>query len=92
MDLDFTARFAVDADTEARLVRVVTNLGYSLSGNTFININGNPFTVEFPKGPASVGDEVLQEFSTIREGKRVSGHRSAHRLHSRPAASLFLLE
>jgi hypothetical protein len=71
MDLDFVVRFAVDQERENKLVQVLSNLQYRLSGNTFVHAGGSPFTVEFPKGPASVGDEVLQKFDTVREGARI---------------------
>jgi len=71
MDLDFVVRFAADDRLESRLIEVLGDLGYELLSNTFVHKAGNPFTVEFPKGPASIGDEVLKEFDTLRDGKRV---------------------
>jgi len=71
MDLDFIVRFAVDERLESKLIDVLAGLGYELSSTTFVHKAGNPFTVEFPKGPASIGDEVLQKFDTLRDGDRV---------------------
>lgn len=70
-DLDFIARFAVDDERKHKVVKVLATLGYELEGNTFVHKQGNPFTIEFPMGPASIGDEVLQHFDTVREGNRM---------------------
>lgn len=71
MDLDFVARFAANNEREAAVVKVLAGLGYELSGNTFVHKHGNPFTVEFPRGPAAIGDEILRSFDTLKEGNRI---------------------
>jgi len=61
----------VDDQREHKVVEVLSALGYELEGNTFVHRHGNPFTIEFPRGPASIGDEVLQHFNTVRQDNRI---------------------
>lgn len=70
-DLDFIARFAADDEREHKLVEVLAALGYELEGRTFVHKHGNPFTIEFPMGPASIGDEVVQHFDTVHQDNRI---------------------
>jgi hypothetical protein len=51
---------------------VMNELGYKETGGTFSHIN-NRYTVEFPKGPLSVGDEIIAEWKTL--------HRELELLH-----------
>jgi hypothetical protein len=63
-DCDFIIRFhEKDAPAEETLRR----LGYSEHGGTYRH-NANIFTLEFPLGPLSVGDEILTEWDTLRKG------------------------
>lgn len=59
-DADFIAQFAADRKTEALLVATMTGLGYDLDAQkTFRHRNGNPFAVEFPKGPLGIGGDYV---------------------------------
>lgn len=51
------------APAEATLLK----LGYTESGGTYCH-SDSPFTLEFPPGPLSVGDEILTEWNTLRDG------------------------
>lgn len=66
-DCDFIISFARrDAPAEEVLAR----LGYRESGGTYVH-GANPFTVEFPPGPLSVGDEILRTWETLRQDGHV---------------------
>ncbi len=68
-DCDFIISFArPDAPAEEVLAR----LGYREFGGTYVHPE-NPFTIEFPPGPLSVGDEIITIWETL--------HESGHMLH-----------
>lgn len=63
-DCDFIISFhEKDAPAEETLSR----LGYTECGGTYQHTE-NRFTLEFPPGPLSVGDEILAKWDTLREG------------------------
>lgn len=63
-DCDFIISFhEKDAPAEDALAR----LGYAETGGTYRH-KASPFTLEFPPGPLSVGDEILAKWETISEG------------------------
>ncbi|HXM19309.1 MAG TPA: hypothetical protein VN934_10950 [Candidatus Tumulicola sp.] len=71
-DADFVAVFAVDEESQRQLVAAMSDLGYDLDGRRiFQNRNGNPFAVEFPKGPLAVGGDYIQRYDTVRRGEEM---------------------
>jgi len=69
-DADFVAQFAVDEQRTTLLVNTMKELGYELDGNIFVHQKGSPFTVEFPKGPLSVGGDYIQNYDTIQRASQ----------------------
>lgn len=67
-DADFVALFATDRESEARLIGLMNGLGYDLDGNTFGHRHGNPFVVEFPKGPLQIGLDYVHTYDTVQRG------------------------
>jgi hypothetical protein len=69
-DADFIAQFAADRKTEALLVATMSGLGYDLDAQkTFRHRDGNPFAVEFPKGPLGVGGDYVGYKTFERDGE-----------------------
>lgn len=66
-DLDFVLTFGTDA---ASVKRALAALGYSFKDSLFVHPHSH-FTVEFTKGPLSIGAEVVREVATVREGDQV---------------------
>ena len=65
-DVDFVAFFSATEENTARLVAAMHALGYDLEANMFRNRNGNPFTVEFPKGPLGIGGEYVTKYEKVK--------------------------
>lgn len=66
-DCDFVIKFhEAGAPAEA----VLLDLGYVESGGVYRHRN-NPFTLEFPPGPLSVGDTLITTWDTLRENERL---------------------
>ena len=66
-DLDFILQFST---RHADGARVLSSLGYELSGNFYVHTQ-NELTLDFPPGPLSVGGDVLTRWDTLREGEAV---------------------
>jgi hypothetical protein len=62
-DCDFIIAFspADAAGTEA-----LQAIGFNLSGNVYVH-QSNPFTVDFPPGPLSIGQELITTWETLLE-------------------------
>ena len=60
-DLDFIRR---DLKTEGEIVSAMDELGFKRKGKYFFH-EETPFFVEFISGPASVGDEIIQDIREI---------------------------
>lgn len=70
-DADFVAQFGVTRKRELKLIAVMNGLGYTLDGErTFRNRNGNPFAVEFPKGPLGIGGDSVG-YTTFNRGEKL---------------------
>ena len=70
-DADFIAQFAASKETGERLVAAMKDLGYSLDAQkTFRHSRGNPFAVEFPKGPLAIGGRDVG-YRTITRGREI---------------------
>jgi hypothetical protein len=68
-DADFVAHFVPDRKSQSLVVEVMRELGYHVKDNLFVH-SSNPFTVDFPKGPLGIGNEVLKHFDPInRDGQ-----------------------
>jgi hypothetical protein len=68
-DADFIAQFAVSKETGDRIVAAMSDLGYELDAQkTFRHRNGNPFVVEFPKGPLAIGGDAVG-YRTVSRGR-----------------------
>jgi hypothetical protein len=46
---------------------IVAALGYLEEGGTYRHAT-NPFTLEFPKGPLSIGDDLITSWATMQRG------------------------
>lgn len=68
-DLDFVVAFEVKHNSPKVLTDVMESMGYELRDNIFHHTSGNPFTVEFPKGPLAVGGDYLTDYDTVRRGE-----------------------
>jgi hypothetical protein len=70
-DADFIAQFAASKDTGERVVAAMGDLGYYLDAQkTFRHRRGNPFAVEFPKGPLAIGGQSVG-YRTITRGREI---------------------
>lgn len=49
---------------------VLTDLGYTEHGGTYEH-RENPFTLEFPRGPLAVGDDLINTWETMRRKDRL---------------------
>jgi len=67
-DLDFILQFAAAtfAPSDAPLARI----GFHRTDGSYHH-SETAFTVEFPAGPLAIGDEVITQWSTLREHDRV---------------------
>jgi hypothetical protein len=50
--------------------KVLADLGYSGRGGTYEHAE-NPYTLEFPRGPLAVGDDLIKRWETIRRKGRI---------------------
>src|SRR5690606_32782657 len=66
-DCDFIITFA---QRGAPAKQTLAQLGYRERGGTYVH-ELNPFTVEFPPGPLSVGDEILSSWETLHDRDRL---------------------
>ena len=67
-DLDFIFEFW---STVARpSAQPLFDLGFVQQGQSYIH-SQTPYTVEFPTGPLAIGDELITEWDTLREGELV---------------------
>lgn len=63
-DLDFIVLAGGD---DARATEALENLGFALSGIQYKH-DASPYTLDFPKGPLAVGQELITGFDTLTEG------------------------
>ena len=61
-DADFIVTLRANGGAEA-----LADLGYSVRGGTYEHAE-NPYTLEFPRGPLAVGDDLIETWETIRRG------------------------
>lgn len=64
-DLDFVLTLKGTDGEEA-----LRSLGFARAGNFYRHAQ-TPFTLDFPKGPLAVGEEVITQWSTQRRGEKV---------------------
>ncbi len=67
-DLDFVLTFGSEDGAATR--RALESLGYRFENEMFFH-QASHFTVEFPRGPLAIGNDVVTNTETIREGDRV---------------------
>jgi hypothetical protein len=49
---------------------ILEKLGYHLENDRYVHPT-NPLFVEFPPGPLTIGGEIVTDFETLQEGKRI---------------------
>ncbi len=64
-DLDFVLTFGSDDAAAAR--SALESLGYRLRNAMFFHDTSH-FTVEFPRGPLQIGNDVVSDIETLRRG------------------------
>jgi hypothetical protein len=62
-DLDFVLNFWSSIGSSPECIH---QLGFRRSGNSYVH-DFTPFTLDFPPGPLSIGDEVITSWSTLEE-------------------------
>lgn len=62
-DCDFVIAFN---SRDSRAEEALKRLGYREKNGTYVHLS-NQFTLEFPRGPLSVGDDIVTKWSTLRE-------------------------
>jgi hypothetical protein len=67
-DLDFVLTFGSEDGTATR--KALESLGYRFENGMFFH-EASHFTVEFPRGPLAIGNDIVTKTETIREGDRV---------------------
>jgi hypothetical protein len=67
-DLDFVLTFGSDDGPAAR--KALESLGYRFKSGMFFH-EASHFTVEFPRGPLAIGNDIVTETETVREGDRI---------------------
>ena len=65
-DVDFIIQFG-GHDERKKGVVALAELGYNLKGQTYVHAR-NQFTLEFPTGPLSIGDDLVKKWSIMRRG------------------------
>ena len=70
-DADFVALFSANESNANNLLSAMRELGYELEGKMFRHLHGNPFTVEFPKGPLGVGGDYVKRYETVRRDSQM---------------------
>lgn len=63
-DLDFVLSMWTN---EATVLEIIKGFGFSQVGRTFAS-NQTPFTLDFPKGPLSVGEDPITSWNTVKKG------------------------
>jgi hypothetical protein len=64
-DADFIITVRADGGAQ-----VLANLGYMQRGGTYEH-RENAYTLEFPRGPLAVGDDLIQSWVTVRREEQV---------------------
>lgn len=64
-DADFIVTLRADGGA-----KVLADLGYSGRGGTYEH-SENPYTLEFPRGPLAIGDDLIQTWETIRRDGQI---------------------
>jgi hypothetical protein len=64
-DCDFILRFGSNAKS---IVAALEALGFVRAGQGFFTHPHSVFTVEFPVGPAYIGIDLIERYSTVRRG------------------------
>ena len=68
-DLDFIIQSG-GADEGKHGVDALTELGYRLKDQMYVHAR-NQLILEFPRGPLSIGDDIVKSWNTIHRGDRV---------------------
>lgn len=64
-DLDFVVTFQAHIGASERCL---TQLGFRRDSGSYVH-ELTKFTLEFPKGPLSIGDEIIEEWATLEQGE-----------------------
>lgn len=85
-DLDFVLSMWTD---ETTVLEIIKGFGFSQVGRTFAS-NQTPFTLDFPKGPLSVGEEPILSWNTVhRETQELQVIRPEDSVKDRLAAYFY---
>ncbi len=66
-DADFVITMGNDSSNG---IEAMTRLGYTRTGNIYVH-ESNRYTIDFPRGPLAIGEEIVQTWATFERGNRL---------------------
>lgn len=64
------ADFVITMHADDHGAEILANLGYRRKGQTYEH-EDNPYTLEFPRGPLAVGDDLISSWETLRRDDEI---------------------